>query len=143
LPLPTVVSTDPEDKGTSVINAAAYEGVFVTFSTPIEPSSIAGHIFINDLPVAITPGVDQLEPWTILIPLSREPDTTYTVKVTAGIKDIFGASTTQDYTFSFTAVSTSSATPSVQPLINGDMMISSVYTGETRIPVSVPFDQSV
>jgi len=47
LPLPTVVSTQPEDKGTALVGSIRFSDVSVNFNVPIDETSLNGHIFVN------------------------------------------------------------------------------------------------
>ena len=107
---PTVISKDPVDDARGV---AVSSPVSVTFSEPIDTSTISGSISVNnpDGPVPGTFFFTDDNATVIFDPTADlANDTTYSVIITTGLKDLAGNVLAEDVSWSFTTVAASRST---------------------------------
>lgn len=101
---PVVIRTYPRpgDRKISILT-----DVFVTFDKPLKYSSLTGRITMTDssgVNVPYTSGkLDSLDDHGIISfsPSTLKPSGSYTVKLAAGLIDLYGNQTTSDYTLTF------------------------------------------
>ncbi|HTB53589.1 MAG TPA: Ig-like domain-containing protein [Ferruginibacter sp.] len=98
---PTVMSTDPINNATSV---TLDKTIAVTFSKPMDPSTITSTAFVLSQGAKTVLGaVSYTDTTAIFSPaVNLLPNTTYTVTVKTGVKDLAGNALVNNYVWNFT-----------------------------------------
>lgn len=102
---PTITGVTPAD---GAINVGVNSQVRVAFSEPMDGSTLtAATFFISDGTADIAGTIEYTDSTALFQPASSlHTDTTYTVTVTAAVRDQDGLALTQDYLWSFTTTET-------------------------------------
>jgi hypothetical protein len=98
---PTVLSTDPVNSATSVI---LDKKIAVTFSEPMDPSTITNTTFIISQGANTVAGIITYTDSTAVFTSSANlaPNTTYTATIKTGVNDLAGNALANNYVWSFT-----------------------------------------
>jgi len=130
LPLPIVESLWYSGAGDPATGAEPGTGARLTFSTLMKFSTLAAHVHISPLPPDLTfsgdedYGVVSSDQTTQLnLDFTSQPETTYTITVTAGAEDIYGNRTLVDQTFKLVTTKITPPKPIAYPILNGTIVI--------------------
>lgn len=98
---PTVISTDPVNNATSII---LDKKIAVTFSEPMDPSTIASTTFtLSQGANAVLGTVSYTDTTAIFSPTANlSPNTIYTVTIKTGVNDLAGNGLANNYVWNFT-----------------------------------------
>ena len=99
VPRPAIVSTSPLDGGVGI---GQFEGVVLSFASPMAEDSITGRIRISPEPGMGTRGFYSTFNDSYRLNFFAEPSTTYTVTIEPGMQDIYGNTIDTGRTFSYT-----------------------------------------
>jgi uncharacterized protein YfaS (alpha-2-macroglobulin family) len=139
VPYPAVAVTYPSD-GAQVDTYYRSYGVTIEFNTAINPESLQGRISIDPEPFDLGVNVYDYLPEQLNLDFSLITDTTYTITIAAGVEDVYGNATREDYTFSFTTLAPQ---PDIYPLIVGNFNVTAAYNQDTRLNVRASNNMSV
>ena len=129
---PTVTVTTPAN---SAIGVAFNNPVVITFSEPIDQTSITALTFMVRQGTTNVPGTITTTATTATFTPTTNflPATQYTATITAGAKDVAGNKLGSDYTFSFT---TASSPDLVLPMVNStDPLFNATNVSKNKVVV--------
>ncbi|MCC6892805.1 MAG: Ig-like domain-containing protein [Anaerolineae bacterium] len=121
-------------------NQTMYPGlqrVEFTFNTRMQTSSFEGLYTVSPQPKGeITPYV--YDDHTLALEFEHEADVTYTITLLAGMKDIYGNATNEDYSTSYSVRLSNGRTRYGAALaVNSDFSLASAYNEEILLPLDV------
>ncbi len=129
VPLPRIASSGPENGETAVDPGG---GISLEFSTLMRYSTLVAHVQILPLPPGLSiDGSNPYEPYgtvpsdqigELRLNFTSQPETTYTITLTAGAEDIYGYRTTRDQTITFTTGKVRPIPPIAYPILNGSLV---------------------
>ncbi|MBZ0277132.1 MAG: Ig-like domain-containing protein, partial [Anaerolineae bacterium] len=134
VPLPTPSRSSPSD---NQVMLPGLRRVEFGFGTLINPATLEGRYTVSpEPPGEITPYV--YDERVFALEFEHEVNVTYTITLLAGIEDIYGNSTTEEYATSYTVhANEEEARSSASLLVNYDFTLASAYNDEILLPLAV------
>ncbi|MDZ4765841.1 MAG: Ig-like domain-containing protein [Chloroflexota bacterium] len=133
VPYPAVLQTLPTD-GDQVDTYYRGYGVSIDFNAPINRETLRDRITIDPEPPEWTPEIYDYAPQQVNLRFPLQEDTTYTITIAAGVEDVYGNPTREDFAFSFTTLPPQ---PDAYPIIAGNFNVTGAYRENTSFAMRI------